>query len=46
MAVTIDVTGQEEGDYELKIGVTGPDGSNATTIRRVQLAVASPGAPQ
>lgn len=42
MAVTIDVTGEEGGDYDLNIGVTGPGGSAATTTRRVRLAVASP----
>ena len=46
MAVTIDVSGEEPGDYELRIGVTGPDGSTATTVRRVRLAVASPPAEQ
>lgn len=42
MAVTIDVTGEEPGDYDLNIGVTGPGGSAATTTRRVRLTVASP----
>lgn len=38
MAMTVDVSREEPGDYELRIEVTGPDGSTATTVRRIRLA--------
>lgn len=37
MAITVDVSEMEAGDYGLRIEVTGPDGATATTIRRIQL---------
>ena len=37
MAMTVDISEIEAGDYDLRIRVTGPDGSAATTVRRVRL---------
>ena len=37
MAITVDVDRLEPGDYDLQIDIMGPDGSTATTIRRVRL---------
>ncbi len=37
MAMTVDVDRLEQGDYDLNIDIRGPDGSTASTVRRVRL---------
>ena len=37
MSMTVDVDRLEQGDYDLRIDIRGPDGSTASTIRRVRL---------